>query len=161
MRKLLLKPALLSLMFIPSLAVAEDVNTKVANALAGYHFGSSNAALEALAGGRDELIDSLLQLRTDDSRPFVGIRAERVLVTYADEPRVTQALLDDLGSDQRKGLARTVAIHLENAPNATARAQLGTQAVNRARRENAFRPYVEGMKSSSDSELKRIARSLD
>ena len=149
----------ISAAIMPASAVADSSLDKVTKALSGYHFAGSAESLEKLAGSREELVTSLLSLRTNDSIPFVAIRAERLLLGYADDPRVGAALGDDLNSTERKGLARTVVLHLDSAP-ASARQALGRQAIERAARDAEFRPYARALQSSTDPELRELSRSI-
>ena len=136
-----------------------ETATRVATAMSGYHFQAKPDALENIAGGEDQLVHALLELRTNNSRPFVAIRAERLLLVYADREDVLQALLTDINSQEHKGLARTIATHIDRAPEKTRRS-LGRAAIDRAKRDPDFSPYARSMNSSSDPELRTMARSL-
>lgn len=148
---------ILGLTLLPLTAFA-GTTEDVSKALSGYHFSGDLASLEKIAGGKENLINALLELRTTDAIPFVAIRAERLLVSYADEERVHNALSADLGSEH-KGLARTVVLHLDKAPS-TARESLARKAVERASHEEDFKPFARSLASSSDAKVRELARSV-
>ena len=136
---------------------SQSAEESVKAELAGRHFSEQRENLEQLAGGREELVAILLTLRTSEDPPFVGIRAEKLLLHYADDPRVAEALADDVSSVERTGLARAVALHLDRVPTSRVRQKLATEVVSRAGKERAFLPYANSLKKSEDPEVKRIA----
>jgi hypothetical protein len=121
---------------------------------------TSREQLEEIAGGKDALVAALLELRTDDSTPFVAVRAEKILIGYADRDDVAQALTSDINSTQYAGLARTVSIHVNDAPTSTARVALGRQLLERAGKDSSFLPYARALEDSTEPELRNAARSL-
>jgi len=141
-------------------ARAEDATEKVSAALSGYHFDTSAAKLEEIAGGKDQLVAALLTLRTSDALPFVGIRAEKLLLEYSDRKDVQDALLADIASEKYKGLARTVTMHLDRATTPAVRQALARAAVERAKGDAEFMPYAKAMVHSTDPEVQRMARGI-
>lgn len=145
---------------LPFVAKAEsETAQKVAAAMSGYHFQAKPDVLEGIAGGQDQLVAALTELRTDNNRPFVGIRAERMLLLYADREDVQKTLLEDVNSVEYKGLARTITTHIDSAPE-KARRVLGQAAVERAKRDTDFSPYAKSMQQSTDPEVQRMTKSL-
>lgn len=133
---------------------------KVKFALSGYHVTATGEQLEAMAGGADELIRILIALRTLETPPFVGIRAEKLLLTYADRPEVSAVLESDLRSTELAGLARIIPAHLDKVPSAAVRRSLARVALDRAASDGSFVPYAKGLLSSQDTEVQQMARSL-
>ena len=140
---------------------ADDATDKVSAALSGYHFDTTPAKLEAIAGGKDQLVAALLALRTSEALPFVGIRAEKLLLEYSDRKDVQDALMEDLASEKYKGLARTVTMHLDRASTPAVRQALARAAVERAKGDTDFMPYAKAMVHSTDPEVQRMARGLE
>ena len=141
-------------------AEGDTPTDRVLKALSGFHVGATPDGLEQLAGGREALIAALLELRTNNQVPFVGIRAEKMLLSYAGRSDVDQALSADVNSTTNQGLARTVAMHLDRAPSAELRTSLSEQIVNRANREPGFAPFARALTQSSDPSVRAVARSL-
>ena len=138
--------------------VAKAETDPVLFALSVRHMTATPSELETAAGGKDALISRLLELRSQEKPPFVGVRAEKLLLGYADEQAVENALTADLQSAERKGLARLVTIHLQSVPSEAVRGRLAKQALDRAGRETDFAPYARVLLESPDSEVKKLAR---
>ena len=143
-----------------SFADDSSAQEKVAKALSGFHMAATSADLEALAGGQDQLVSALLVLRLRETPPSVAVRAEKLLIGYSDRPDVAKALQEDLTAPDRAGLARTIAMHAGSAPTADARKSLSLTVVDRAQKEETYRPYARALKESSDEEVRRVARGL-
>ncbi|MFN8391464.1 MAG: hypothetical protein U0136_14345 [Bdellovibrionota bacterium] len=144
----------------PHSASASDAVAAVSAAIGGYHPSVTNEQLEQLAGGRESLVQALLEIRNDQTTPFVGVRAERLLLDYADRSDVQAALSADVDSPSSAGLARTVAIHLGRAPSADSQAALARKIVDRANREAEFVPFARTLKDSPEPRVQSVARSL-
>ena len=119
----------------------------VEKALIARHPSESDADLEKIAGGKDALIDELLKLRQKKSPPQLSVRAEKALLTYADEERVLAALESDMANAESKGLARTIALHLKKVKSPLARARLSSEARSRAGRDPSFTPMLREIES--------------
>lgn len=149
----------LAVFALPStVKVAKAETDPVIFALSVRHMTATPSELEAAAGGKDALIARLLELRTQEKPPFVGVRAEKLLLGYANEQAVENALTADLQSAERKGLARLVTIHLQSVPSDAVRGRLAKQALDRVGRETDFAPYARVLLESPDSEVKKLAR---
>ena len=145
---------------IPSMAFAADATQKVTDALSGYHDNSNPAQLESLAGGAGNLVPILLQLRTQEKPPFVAIRAEKILLGYANFPEVRAALEQDLQSAQYKGLARVISMHIDSVSDSDARQGLAKIAVSRAAQDGEFVPYARALLQSRHQDVRETAKSL-
>jgi len=146
----------LILAVLPSYSLAA---TSVKEALSERHGVPSTEELANIAGGEDKLVAELLTLRHDDSLPFISIRAEKILVQFADREDVAAALESDLGNAQKRGLARVVAVHLDSAPSSESKARLARAVISRGQREKAFLPYARTLLDSKDSNISSLARS--
>ena len=145
---------------VPGLAIAGDqsgAQSAVQALLLQRHFDGNASKLEAAAGGKDALVSALLSLRHSDSAPFVAMRAERILVDYADRGDVAAALASDVQDPNMKGLARTVVLHLDKVPSDSVRQNLARLAVTRGRSERDFAVYTKTLESSKDSVVRSIA----
>ena len=113
--------------------------------------------LERLVGGRDRLVERCLALRSD-ARPFVGARAEKTLLFYADDERVEKALGNDLQSPSNLGLAQVVAVGLDSIPNADVRGRLAQKIIEKSKQEPGFRPFARSLMESADPAVSKLAR---
>ncbi len=138
-------------------ADSEDVTEKVANALSGYHANLSKEQLEKIAGGPDNLVSSLLQLRTTDKLPFVSIRSEKLLLKYAERSDVATALKSDMQNRNLRGLAGAIALHIDHVSNDGLRRELAQMATSRAQEDNDFRSYTAGFANSNDPEVRKFS----
>ena len=116
--------------------------------------------LENLAGGKDQLISILLKYRREEKPPFVGIRAENLLLNYSDNEEVISALESDVNDANFFGLARTIGSNIDAVQNPSARQRLARAVVSRAKTEKKFESFGRMLKESSDSEVKRLAKDL-
>ncbi len=155
--KILALLCVLSLAFA-NLSSAQTLDDPVTLALGSRHMTASVDDLLEMAGGEDALVEKLLALRTQESPPFVGIRAEKTLLQFAGRPDVQAALEQDVESSQYLGLARTVAVHIDTVPDANARQALARKVIQRGSRESGFSAYARNLKQSSDPEVSRLAR---
>ena len=117
--------------------------------------------LEELAGGQDSLIETLLKHRRAERPPFVGIRAERLLLNYSDREEVISALESDINDTKYFGLARTIGTHIDTVKANQARTRLATAVLRRAQTESRFRMFGKMLLESSDSNVKRLAREAE
>lgn len=145
---------------LASHAAADTPTEKVTFALSGYHLTSTKEQLVTLAGSEDALVQILTELRTVEQPPFVAVRAEKFLLKFAHRSDVSQTLSSDLRSTNYVGLARTIAAHIDEVPDETARRALARGVVERATTESTFVPYARSLGQSSDGEVQRIARGL-
>lgn len=130
----------------------------VVSALSLRHMTATTEQLESTAGGADALVSRLLELRTDETTPFVGVRAEKFLLQYADRPEVAAALETDVKSPTMLGLARVVAMNVDKIPSPKVRQSLAQAIVERGKQESGFKPYAQALTSSSDAEVSALAR---
>ncbi len=129
----------------------------IKKALSSRHMDVTRAQLEQMAGGKDALVTELLTLRRDTTTPFVGVRSVKLLLPYSSEARVQSALNEDLGSTEYKGLAEAIALNLvSSTESGESRNVLARVALERAKTDKSFAPFVEPIKSSQDPEMKRI-----
>ncbi|MFN8389151.1 MAG: hypothetical protein U0136_02535 [Bdellovibrionota bacterium] len=145
-----------SLAIQPVSAHADEIES----ALSGRHFASTSEQLEKIAGNRDALVKRLLELRTQDEPPFVGLRAEKLLLSYVDEDAVLSALESDLSNPKFAGLAQMIAIHVDQVGQPEARLRLARGILARAKSDSTFRTYADSLKSSSDPAVSRVAREV-
>ena len=114
--------------------------------------------LEELAGSKEELIEILLKYRRSETPPFVGIRSERILLNYAENKEVMEALESDVNDAKYFGLARTIGTHIDSVKDSSSRARLATAVLKRAQTEKRFNMFGRILLESKDSEVKRLAR---
>ena len=138
-------------------AAAEDA---VYLALSARHENYTRAQLESSVGGADALVARLLELRHDESLPHVSIRAEKLLLEYADRENVQAALEEDVRSTSKKGLARTVALNVDRISDTAGRERLARAMVDRARKEADFLPYARQLSESKDATVRKLAKEL-
>ncbi len=138
--------------------VSAEASEKLSQVLGARHVTVSRAKLEQMAGGADACVDALLKLRTDETSPFVGVRAEKFLFNYIDREEVVKALEEDIQSENRAGLARLIAIHLDKVKNAAVRKRLAELAIERGQKNLDFKPYAKVLLESGDTEVKRLAK---
>jgi len=156
MIRLVLALTVCSLVSVSSSVAAPPAN--LVGALSSRHLDYSVEELEAMVGGADNLVTHLIELRHNESRPFVGVRAEKLLLGYADREEVQMALGDDLRSSKMAGLARIITVHIDRAPTAEARQLFATLALERAERDIRFRGYAQALVDSKDEVVSNLAR---
>ena len=145
------------LLLLVSAGNAMASEESITRALSARHFNASLADLEKLAGNRDALVGILLNLRQGSPRPFVAVRAERLLVELSDRSDVQAALLEDMNSSSAPGLARIITLRIDRAPTTSARQAIGRAAVERSKRDATFRSYAQELKMSADPSVRRLA----
>lgn len=126
--------------------------------LSHRHFVASQESLSKLAGGDDALVARLLELRHSET-PFVAVRAEKVLLSYADREDVQVAIESDLQSAQMRGLAQVIAVHIDSVPSPEARMRIAQAALARAERDQSYRVYAKVLIDCSDEQVRKLARS--
>lgn len=129
----------------------------VETTLSSYELVTTQSQLEALAGGQDALVERLLVLRRTATVPAAGVRAEKILLQYADRPEVEAALLDDISSAEFAGLARAATLNVDRAP-AAARSKIARAALERAKTDKAFESFARALLESKDESVKSLAR---
>jgi hypothetical protein len=156
--KLFFKTALVSVAFSQlflGLVFAEEPDAVVL-ALSGYHFKMTATELEKVAGGKENLVKKLLEIHRLESPPFVGIRATRLLLNYADRPEVASALVDDVSN--YTGLARVVATNIETVPSESAKKTLAKAVLSKARTDEKLKVVARTLIDSSDAEIRELAK---
>jgi hypothetical protein len=143
---------------LAGVASAQGVPDPVLLALSNRDMTATAPELEQLAGGQDALVAKLLAYRTTETPPFVGIRAEKLLLLYAARSDVKAALESDIGSAKYLGLARIVAVHLDTVPDSVARQVLAKQVIARAKTDADYMRYAKTLQSSSDAEVSKMAK---
>jgi hypothetical protein len=144
-----------TILFASSCAVADGSLTE---ALSARHFNQSTADLEAKYGGEEKLVAELLQLRKQESPPFVGVRAAKILMSYSGREDVAKAMYEDIQSDDTVGLAQLYAINIDKISNESTRRRLARALVDRSKGNARVATAVESMQSSSDAEVSRLAK---
>jgi len=139
--------------------VSAEPRTTVIDSLHERHHRLDYAALESQAGGEDELVKDLLSYRpSENAPPYVEMRVVKLLLNYAGRPEVEAYLSECIESPDKLGLARLIAIHLDQVADVKVRERLALKLVARAEKEPRLRPYAETMRQSSDESVRRLAR---
>ncbi len=132
--------------------------------LSGKHFNESVSSLEKAAGGRDQLVARLLELRRSEGLPYVSIRAEKLLLDIANEEGgsgpVSSALEADVTDPGYSGLARVVVTHIDSVESDSLRASLAAKAVSTHKSNSRMAPYLKSMEGSFDANVRSAARSV-
>ncbi|MCB0345284.1 MAG: hypothetical protein KDD66_09195 [Bdellovibrionales bacterium] len=150
--------AVVSALFIWTGTASAAPRGKVYTALSVRHADVSTAKLTQLAGGENQLVSELLTLRRDDSQPFISTRSEKLLLEFAARDEVSAALEADLRDPEMAGLARIIAVYIDDVPNPEIRRNLALLAIERSKRDSAFLPYARGLKGSKDKAVAEMAR---
>ena len=137
-------------------AQADASRSTVEQLLSAKHYQLTLDDLGKAAGGEAQLIVLLLELRLKEIPPQLGIRAERALLNFADRPEVFRALEEDAGHPGRRGLAQVIALHLDQVPYDVSRRRLARTLAERSKQEEAFRPYGELLRKSSDPVIRTM-----
>lgn len=147
---------LLGTVVLASAAAAADVR-----ALLSLRDGQvSWAQLEQAAGGSDALVSELLRLREDTTRPFVGVRAERLLLRFTASPKVAEAIAQDLAQSTHGPRIRAVAAHLDEVPEDALQVELAKTLLDRASRETRMRPNARLLRFSKSERVRIEAKRL-
>ncbi len=139
---------------VPRSAVADAI----ADHLGGYHLTISLDRLAETAGGRAALAARLIELRRDNHRPFVGVRAEKMLLALTGESGVPAALADDVHSASFAGLARVVALHIDEVTDPSVRRSLAGAVLERAKTDSGYTTYARALLASTDDAVSSAAR---
>ena len=139
---------------------AAQANSKILSVLSQRHMTTTPQDLETLAGGREAVISELLALRTYAGLPFVGPRAAKFLLEYADDTTVQQAMQEDFKGQDHLGLARVYSVHVDKIKQPEARLAVARMATKKASEDSEFVPYAKGLLYSSDGEVKKLAREV-
>lgn len=123
-----------------------------------YRGTASLQQLEELAGGEDELVALLLEYRTKETPPFVGIRSEKTLLNYAHRDDVRDALANDITSPAHTGLARVIGMHIDSVSDTTARRLFAERVLSRAANDPDFARYGRMLLESTDSNVRSLAK---
>jgi hypothetical protein len=138
-----------------------NADDPILTALSERHPSYTKAGLTSAAGGEDELIGRLLELRSYTALPQVSIRAEGLLLEFASRDDVARALEADITNPATAGLARTVAMGVDKVPSSAARARLADAVVRRGKGDSTFLPYARQLTGSSDPQVRTLAKSLN
>ncbi len=134
---------------------------RVRNILSNHHVDKTAAEIEALVGGEDTLVQTLIAARLDKSVPFVSMRAEKMLLTnYSSRADVIAILKEDLTSGLSVGFARTIVANLDRVSDPAARAELGRLGLEKAFADAEFVPYARMMSFSTDPALRALGDQL-
>ncbi len=133
-------------------------NSAVLNVLSKRHMNETTADLERIAGGRDNLIRELMALRTYQGLPYVGVRAAKFLVAYADAPEVEAAIKEDLQAADRAGLAHVYAIQIDKVSSPEARKRIAQGVIDKAQDQPDYSHFARNLLYSNDPEVKRLAQ---
>ena len=133
--------------------------------LSGRHFNESVASLEAVAGGRDQLVTRLLELRHSDGVPWVSIRAEKLLLQIANDEGgngpVSSALEADAADKNNAGLARVIVTNIDSIESDSLKSSLATKAVSSHAGDARMTPYLKLLQSSSSGNVRAAARTVN
>lgn len=146
------------LLFVLPFAVAQE-EADLRFILSTRHFSQSEVDLEKIVGGRDRLIEELLEIRHDTAVPFAWARATEILLNYAEDPRVSEALLEDIDSEKYLGVARLISLKVDNVKNSEMRRTLARRVISRSEREVSFKSYAKNLSKSLDPEVRKMYRS--
>ena len=133
--------------------------------LSGRHFNESVASLEAVAGGREQLVTKLLELRLSEGVPWVSIRAEKLLVQIANDEGGTgpasSALEADAADKSKAGLARVIVTNIDSIESDSLKTSLATKAVSSHAGDARMTPYLKLLQSSSSGNVRAAARTVN
>ena len=121
------------------------------------HNPYSTSQLEKIAGSKEMLISGLLELRADETMPYVPYRATKLLLTYSNYSPVKEAIESDIKNPNRRGLAQVVAVHIDEMSEPSVRRYIAQVALDKAEGDERFMPYAKTLVESSDSEVRKIA----
>ena len=128
-------------------------------ALSDRHKIPSFAELEQIAGGHDQLIDRLLELRGDQVTPQVGIRSARILLEhFQGEENIAAAFEEDLSRDDRKGIAQVIALNLDRVPSSEARVRLAQGILEKAKSDSNYAVFAKSLIASHDTSVRELAK---
>lgn len=127
-------------------------------ALTSRHPDFDIPSLISIAGSEDSLISELLVLRLKDKPGNLAINSEKVLLGFTHREDVKAALLEDVVSEDRFGLASLILSKLDTIPDDSFRRSLATHALARTKslddpRSKRFRLLL---KSSNDARIKSM-----
>lgn len=134
----------------------DSVTTKVADALSGHHADYTTEKLLSIAGNESSLVNALIELRTSETIPFVAIRSEKLLLKFANRPEVAETLRSDMQNPNYRGLAGTIAMHIDQIEDQVVRRSLAQLAVSRTTKESEFKNYVSSFNNSNDPEVRKL-----
>lgn len=133
--------------------------------LSARHFNDSVASLEQAAGGHDQLVSRLLELRHSESQPQVAVRAEKLLLEMANEEGgsgpISSALAADVSNPNYAGLARMIVVHLDSLDSEEQKADLAAKAVSAHRSNDKMRPYLKLLSNSPTARVRAAAKTVE
>lgn len=148
---------ILSALLFPSSVLSQE-RDQVLLVLSSRHLVAASDQLEKIAGGPEPLAKRLIKLRLDQSTPFVGVRAAKLLLGYTRLPEVSQAIHEDIAAEDREGLARVYAVQIDTIPEPENRKVIAERLVARGSNNPAFRPFVRVLAESKDPEVLKVAK---
>ncbi|MCB0345483.1 MAG: hypothetical protein KDD66_10210 [Bdellovibrionales bacterium] len=146
----------------PALAAQSDLEFMLSARHLEWN-SDTQESFEAAAGGKQALVDQLIQLSHSDSVSSpVAMRAAHILANeYADDPEVSAQVLavieEDIGAEDREGLARLYASKVDRVSSTAAKRTIATAAADRGAASESFRPYAQKLLNSSDRTVRAIA----
>lgn len=151
---------ILSLTLFSSIVVAEDSAITLEESLSSHHPVSDIPILIEIAGSESNLIKELIDLRSRQKPPALGINATKVLLKFTDNIDVQDALLSDVRSKDRMGLTSIILANIDSVEDSSFRKSLAVTAIDSSKDFNpAFKSRVKSLiNSSSDSSLKSLIK---
>lgn len=144
--------------FLPCMSFANESQDEVWQALSSRHRPGSVEELKQLAGGEEALVQRLLELRNDNTVPYVAVRAEKYLLLYAERQNVRTALLKDMADPARAGLARAIVLNIDSVKDDAARLALARAGLERVEKDPSFEAFAKELSESKDQRLRTLTR---
>ena len=148
-----------------SVAAASPSDDPVYFQLSGRHFNASVDSMIQVAGGEDQLVAKLLELRRSQGLPYVSIRAEKLLLELANREDgagpISSALEKDVTDAGYEGLARVVVTHIDTIQSDSLRSSLATKAVASYRSNDSMHPYLKNLSTSAHDNVRSAAKSIE
>ncbi len=142
-------------------AASAHASDALVEALSDRHHVPSFEELVQLVGGRDQLIDRLVELRGNTTVPQVGMRSARLLLeNYNGESEIESALSEDLERADRKGIAQMIALNLDKVPSSVARVRLAENVLQKAQGDSDYAPFAKSLSVSKDEAVRKLARQI-
>jgi hypothetical protein len=128
--------------------------------LAARDSAVSISDLEKSAGGEEQLVKRLVELRSNTATPFVGVRATKLLFYYSGRSDVSGVLLSDARSSSHQGVIHLLAQHIDRIQDVDARRSIAQELVRRAATEESLRPHVKLLRASGDKKVLELSAGL-
>lgn len=132
---------------------------QLVDALSDRHKVPSLSELETIAGGHDALISRLIELRTDQTTPLVGMRSAKLLLeNFQGEEAIGSAFEEDLRRDDRKGIANAIALNLDKVPSSVGRQRLAKAVLEKASHDEKYAKMARTLTTSQDEGVRELAK---